>query len=806
MYSPKIKKLKKPLLLALALLAVGAVSIPGVRAAYLTTNRDTKLPPDKVSYDIVEVDEFEKIHETDTMIYYYREDRDVIAIKDKRNGYTWKTGLDIPFGQEISQLVMDAESPEEALELAIPLEADMTSTYTAISNSILTLEYDEEGTIKNTSSAAKDLVESTLMTLNDNPATRRLDVNFMNLEVKVSVYITFGEDSIHYEIRSEEITGKGAKNIIAFILTPFLGASGGRTKEYNPETEMYDIIKDKYMIPGYIFVPDGSGSLIRFQNNNASFSMYYGDVYGPDPAQNPYYGEGLTDTVPLKNPVMPVFGVAHGNDQAAFLAYADSGAEYMQIAVRPEENLTAYNYVYPRFIYNVNYYQVYNNRGQGYFTLMDQPNQMDIRMTYTFLAGDGSDGSPAANYTGMAAAYRSHLMEQGVLREASAAEEDIPIRLDFIMSDSKKGIVGTEEVVVTSAEDVRSILDAVAENTGITNVNSGLYGWQQGGETIASPASANYYHKIGSKKDFKELITEFAQRGMDVSLARNYTMINKEMMSYYNNATRHVNSWYLLLDRGMVLPESSPVVFYSYARPQKSVQWFQTQLKRVAPYSQSMTVGGMTEMLLSNYTSDGVDITATQVIDLYQKTFEEASQQVKLNLENPNMYLWKYTDRYLKCPVGTSQYVFETDAVPFLQMVLNGTMEAYAPYCNFSFYTQPDILRMMDYNLFPSFILSKEPSYLLAHTPSADLYTTEYNQYEKLIGEIYGQVNSILGQVRGYEWTNRTVLENGVIRNAYEKGTERKEIIINYTEDEFIYGETAVAPLSASVIKAEGVQ
>lgn len=805
MYLGKMKK--QVLVLLLVFLVMGAASFAYVKAAYLATSRDTKLPPDKVTYDIVKVDEFEKIYETDTLIYYYREDRDVIAIQDKRSGYTWKTGLDIPFGADINQMVMDAETKEEAKELAVPMEEGMNSTYTAISNSILTVEYNEEGTIKNISSAAKDMVESQLVTLNDNPATRRLDVDFQNIEVEVKVYITFDEDSIHYEIKKEDITGKGIGTVIAFDLTPFLGGSGGKTKYYNPATEMYDIIEDKYMIPGYIFVPDGSGGLIRFQDNSASFSMYYGDVYGEDPAQNTYYGETLTDALPLKDPVMPVFGVAHGNGQGAFVAYADSGAEYMQIAVRPEENLTAYNYVYPRFIYNVNYYQVYNKKGDGYFTLMEQPNQMDIKMTYTFLSGDGSDGTPAADYTGMAAVYRKHLIEQGILTEKNTASgSDIPIRLDFIMSDSKKGIVGTDEVVVTNVDGVRDILNSVVQNTGITNINSGLYGWQQGGETIAEPDSANYYGKIGSQKEFKELIKESAELGIDISYARDYTAINKEMMSYHNNAARHVNSWYLDLNKMYILPINTPVYMFGYATPKRSSEWFNSQLKRFAAYSESMTVSGMSNILLSNYNSDGIETTVSESITLYQKTFEEARNKVKLNFETPNMYLWKYTDRFLQSPVGTSQYVFETDAVPFLQMVLNGTMEVYAPYSNFSFYTQSDILRMIDYNLSPSFILSKEPSHLLASTLSADLYTTEYDQYESLIQKVYSQVNAVLSQVAGYNWTGRTVLENGVIRNTYQKGNEKIEIIINYTEDSVTYDQTAVAPLSASVILLEGVQ
>lgn len=799
-------KMRKTLLIALAVFAIGLISSGLVQAAYLTTNRDTKLPPDRVSYDIAAVDEFELLHETDTLEYYFREDRDVIAIKDKRSGYTWKSGLDIPFGADINDRVLEAETKEEAEKLAFPQEEGMNTTYTGISNSILTVEYYEEGTIKYISSASRQMVESQLVTLNDNPATRRLDVNFQNIELKVKVYITLEEDSITYEIKNDEITGDGKSSLAAINITPFLGASGGKTKYYNPETEMYDIIEDKYMIPGYIFVPDGSGALIRFQDNNASFSMYYGDVYGTDPSQNTYYGSSLSDAIPLKDPVMPVFGVAHGDGQAAFVAYADSGAEYMQIAVRPEENLTAYNYVYPRFVYNVYYFQVYNKKADGYFTLMEEPNSVDIKMTYTFLSGDGSDGTPAADYTGMAMTYRKHLMEQGILTEQQGEEpSDIPLRLDFIMADSKKGIVGTEEVVVTTVEDVEMMLGQVMAKD-ITNLNVGLYGWQKGGETLAKPYKGSFSRKIGKEKDFKELITKSAELGIDISYARDFVTINREMMNYQSNATRHVNSWYLLLDKQWVLPFNSPVTEFGYATPKRSAEWFEKIRKLAAPYSNSLTVGGISNTLVSSYNRDGVETTVTEAIATFQEALAKAKEEMKLNLENPNMYLWKYTDRYLQSPVTTSQYVFETDTVPFLQMVLNGTMEVYAPYSNFSFYTQPDILRMIDYNLSPSFILSMEPSYHLASTPSADRYSTEFDQYEGRVEEVYTKVNEVLSQVIGYQWIGRTVLENGVILNTYQEGSDTKQIIINYSEETYQYEQQEVAPLSASVIARQEVQ
>lgn len=206
-------------------------------------------------------------------------------------------------------------------------------------------------------------------------------------------------------------------------------------------------------------------------------------------------------------------------------------------------------------------------------------------------------------------------------------------------------------------------------------------------------------------------------------------------------------------------------------------------------------------MLVGTYDRSGVDTSITEAIELYQKTLSEINETLKINLSNPNMYLWQYTDRYLQMPVGTSQYVFETDTVPFLQMVLHGTMEMYAPYSNFSFYTQSDILRMIDYNMSPSFILSQEPSYYLADTVSSNLYSTEFSQYEEMVVSIYGKVNEVLSETAGYEWVDRTVLENGVICNTYEKDGAGFSIIINYTDNSYQYSGTTVDALSAKVIR-----
>lgn len=771
-------------------------------ATYLPTNRDTKLPPEAVTYDITNFDRYELLHETDTVRYYYREDRDIIAIEDKRNGYVWKTGADLAFSSEISDNMDAATTEEELIAAAEPKEKSLNTTYIGIANSLITVEYYESETIKNISSASKEGASSTLYTLNDNPATRRLDVSFDNIDLQVKVYITLLEDSIQYDIPYEEITGTGKSVMASILLTPFIGASGGQAAFYDPETGEYGDVVERYLKPGYVFVPDGSGGLIRFANNEAAFTEYIGDVYGNDVSTDTYYYSYFSDVVPIKNPVMPVFGIAHGNSQAAFLAYAESGAEYMDIIVRPEENKKVlYTWAYPRFEYNSTFFQVYNKQGAGYFTLMKEPQHIDISMTYTFLAEDGSnEDSYAADYTGMAAAYREHLIETGVLTELTEVQKEIPIRIDFIMGDSKSGLLGNEQVTVTTTDGVDQILDQLLAD-GITNINSGLIGWQKGGETMTRPDKVKYTSKIGTASEFEKLLTKFNALGVDISYAREMTTINETMTNYFNTAAKHVNNWYLFIGKGWILPENAPVKEFSYATPKKTAEWTKTLAEKLSGESTSLTLSGISNVLVSTFDRSGVDTSITEAISIYQETLASINGELKLNLVNPNMYLWQYTDRYLQMPVGTSQYVFETDTVPFLQMVLHGTMELYAPYSNFSFYTNQDVLKMIDYNVSPSFILSEEPSYYLSDTVSSDMYSTEFAEYEEMIISIYGRVNDVLGQVAGYEWTDRTVLENGVILNTYQKGSEQLSIIINYTENAYVYQGHEVAGISAEVIR-----
>lgn len=677
---------------------------------------------------------------------------------------------------------------EDLLQACRPKEVKLNTTYTGFANSILTIEYyDQANNIKRESSSAYSNVNMDMLATSDDTHWV-FEIDFKKQDIEVVLHMYLDDEGIRFEVLDHEVTGDGVDRLAAIVIAPFMGASGGAYEEFSIEEMDYaeeEIFK--YKVPGYALVPDGSGTLIRFNDNTVKLNDYEGTIYGDNPGQGDHYYEESWGYVPFKTSSMPVFGIAHGNEQAAFVAFATQGDEYMQIVSMPEENLTYYNFTYPRFEYNLLYFQVYNKSGWGYLTLYEDRNHFDINLRYNFLSGDGNEG-PSADYVGMAHSYRDYLITEGVLTEKSYDYSEIPIRLDFLMSDVEKGITGFDNQVTTTTSGVDRILQDITEN--ITNINSGLLGWNDGGITLGDPRDTDFTREIGRKRHFENLIEEYNELGIDISLMQDYYIIYEEQMSLRNNAARHTSTWYARSENYDI-----PIGMEYFARPSKSIEWLLEQNETFDNIGvSSYTINGITNHLTSDYTNNTL---RTEAKKLIMDGFSELTEGKLVNAYQPNAYLLEYVDRYLQAPVYGTQFLIETDTVPFVQLVLQNTMELYGPYSNFSFYTDADILRMIDYNIYPSFVLTEQPAYLLTDTLSRTYYSTEYDLYEDLIIHVYGEVDGALGEVINANWIDRTVVENGIIVNEYDNGVS---IVINYTDESYDYNGTIISPVSYEVL------
>ena len=163
---------------------------------------------------------------------------------------------------------------------------------------------------------------------------------------------------------------------------------------------------------------------------------------------------------------------------------------------------------------------------------------------------------------------------------------------------------------------------------------------------------------------------------------------------------------------------------------------------------------------------------------------------------DPSQYMWNVVDTYLDIPMSSSQYIFETDSVPFLQMVLRGAMDYHVPYMNLGFYSDYTILKAIEYGAYPAFIVADAESYELADTPLENMFSVNYGDWGDNIENVYQKISGALNTVQGAKITNHEMVAVGVASVNYDNGVT---ILVNYNNTEVVCGGDTVPALGCVV-------
>ena len=767
--------------------------------AHIPTIRETLPPPPALVPMDVCTEEFTLLYSSESLSFYHTP-KGNFAIADHRGDapFLWMSGLEIPFNSEADEM-LNTMSADELVELSVAREYRLSDFHVGFARSIIWVEFfDPRNNMSTTiGNASQRGVNTEFFAVDGDSSHYVLQMNLTEVDISVDLHIRFMATGMELHVPETSIQGEDSYRIASIVVAPFLGAGGGARMHFNPDTNAFDINIPNEMPPAYALLPDGSGALARFRENYAELSMYRRSVFGTDVSHNFNHTNSAELIVTPFDPLMPVYGVAHGHNEFAFFAHATSGGEFMEVIFRPAQNTTLYNNTYARFEYNRFFFQVFNQLGAGYQSLLDQPNRFDLTMHIEFLAGDGEDGF-AANYVGMALYYRDFLLNSGQLTPARIPQtSDIPIHIDIMMSDARQGLAGLNNVVVTTADDVEELINIIREH-GVYNINASLMGFKNNGFTAARIDRNNFTSSIGSRRDFEQLVNRFAPLGVDISFSQDYANINTHNASFMTHAVRHINGRYVEndLDQLSAWAANMPVTSTGLLRTDRATAIIR-DFADTFDFMESMTLMGITNQLFSQH-NRGATYTVTENIELITSAFRDISKNMLINAHTPNQYLWAYTDRFMNTPMFSSQFLATTDTVPFLQLVLHGTMDMFSPHVNFSFYSDSDVLRMIDYNVFPSFLFTMEPSFMLAQTNSAHLFSTEFAQYENLLYDVYSKVNDILRLTAGAEWINRKVPYPGIVINTYSNGLK---VVINYTSEDI-----EILGFTINALSARGIQ
>lgn len=665
---------------------------------------------------------YKKVCENDSLELYLNEETLGIKVKNKITNYVWSSTID--------------EDKEE-----------LNDTWKDFSKSGFTLEYsDKKGKIEKVSTVSMDMK----IDIKENKNGFEAKVFIKKLGFRFNLKVTLNEKGVNVELPNESI--KEEKEIYkmqSIYIYPFLGAT------------------ENYEVPGYMFVPDGSGALIRFDSDTAIekepfIKRIYGDDYGIVGSKNE------KDDGVLKSETIhyPVFGITNNTNKNAISAIIDKGAEYGEVNAYPSGATTDYNWITSKFIYRENFFKPINKKGDGIVSNQSKRNNFDIKVDYNFLSNDD------ANYVGMAKDYQNYLLKKGVLDKSKDNSKDsIPLKLEFLGFDTKEKLLGAEVVKMTTVEDVDNIISDLRE-AGVDDMDVIFKGWAKGGVTKSYPTNYSFEKKIGTEKQWKQLIQKYDRENVPIYLYSDFVLGNEGA----KNFSKLKDSSLSIAKQMLKIDDNGQ---YSLMPAGKTLNVFEKQSESLNDNGFSnLAMGTLGRLLFSNH-SEYNPSTRDESLNMYNDLLEK-SKDMNIGLYNANDYLWKYTDNMLEIPMKSSNYMIFTDTVPFIQIVLKGYMNYYATPSNFNSNSEDAILKMIDYGAYPSFYLTKENSSKLIETNSNWLYTSEYDIWKDEIIKEYNMTNEALKVVKDETIVDREVLADNIVKVTYSNSVD---IFINYNED-----------------------
>lgn len=581
------------------------------------------------------------------------------------------------------------------------------------------------------------------------------DLHWRDYGLKLRLEVRLEANGLVARIPEDSIREENEKFFIGTItIYPYMGCS------YMTDNE------------GYLFVPDGNGALIYLNDKEGRFPTGYSAmIYGADVGFEESSVKTLLwekyDTISDSEQVSaPVYGIAHTDDQMAYLAVVEKGSERASINAMPNGVNVDYNRAYARFVLRRLYTQpTSNNSTTGSMRMTEEDrSHSDLQVRFLFLSGD------RANYAGMAGAYREYMLAGG---ELVPVEDDYRTRIDFLGTERQNFLLGTTAVVMTTADDIRYIYDDLSKQ-GMNDIFSVYKGWQKGGLYNIPVMKFKADRAIGGTRDLAKLVKEAESRGNILYLYDDALRINPDEQNATFNVVKQVNKRRYQEETYMDVYEE-----LLYLTPTRSAELTRRLVRSATGEGVGNFVLAGTTNTLFTYTYSGNKYTRFDCAQTLKDSIDALTKDAeRIALENPNAYLWKDMSAYIDMPLYTSSFIVEDESVPFLSIVLRGVVPVYSEYVNFEANKQEFFLKMIETGTRPSFYITKEDTSELLYTNSRDMYSSQYDAYRDQILTYDEAFRAFEEQIQGATIEAHDILGNGITRVTYSNG---RRVYLNYS-------------------------
>lgn len=590
----------------------------------------------------------------------------------------------------------------------------------------------------------------------------------------ISVIYKLEGNNLIVKIPFNEISYRLKYPITQVSVLPYFGAAG-------PDDE------------GYMLIPEGSGSIINFNNGKTKQNGYYADCYGWD------YATERKAVITETRTAFPAFGIAY--QDSSVLSVINKGAEYAGITAEIAGKLGSYNYVRAdyKMLHREQYEVTARSQSSQYVYEAGLPQEEYIEQSFTFI--------DSGSYVDMAKEYRNKLLPGA----KKTALKDVPLAIEIVGAIEKiQQVAGMPKVKpyrLTSYKEAGNIINEIDE-LGVENVNYKLSGFINGGIRQEFLNKVKFISELGGKSGFKKMLknTEDASARLylDGSVQTVYRSGLSDGFLKFRDAARFVS------DEICMLYEYSPI-WYGKDNERDTYYLLNSKLRekgseKFMNAAAKLKVDGLSYrdngyLLSSDFNERKISTRGSESVKQKEQLAKAKEKGLGIMINGGNDYAITEADIVTNIALHGNQYAIIDAFVPFYEIALHGYVNYTGTPVNLAYEIEQVLLESAEVAAGLQFSFMEADSGKIQETFYTEYYSSNFDAWKEKFMDIYREYNSNLSPVVNSAISGHSYVDENVTKTTFENGYA---VYVNYSYVNYTTPSGKIIPgRSYSVMKVE---